>query len=263
MYKKEFGDLPLWQFDIFASEAGIKHFVSGRKGGISTGEKGELNLSYAVGDLPDNVLQNRQRIVEAMDIELSNLVFPKHIHGNQVVNVKDKNYQNFQKTDALITNVPGLLLATTAADCVPLLVYDPKNKAIGAVHAGWRGTVAQIITCTVESMAKDFGTDPVDLKVGIGPSICPQVYEVGEEVILEVYNVFQGEAKNLLIASENKGKAKFNLWEANKFQLMKLGTREENIEIAGICTYTNKDQFFSARASKNSGRFAAGILLLP
>ena len=263
MYKKSFGDLPLWQFDIFSSEPGISHFVSGREGGISTGEKGELNLSYAVGDNPDNVSQNRKKVAQAMNVENDNLFFPQHSHGKRVLNVGYKKEQSFENTDALISNVPGFCLATTAADCVPILIYDPKYKAIGAVHAGWRGTVAQIITCAVESMVKDFGTDPGDLKVGIGPSICPQVYEVGEEVIQEVHKVFKNDAEKLLTTSENKGKANFNLWEANKLQLVTLGTKEKNIEVAGICTYINNGQFFSARASKNSGRFAAGILLVP
>lgn len=263
MYKKYFDNTPLWQFEIFSSDKTIKHFVSGREGGLSKGEKGALNVSYNVGDDPENVRQNRTILAEAMQVEVANLVFPQLTHSNNVVHIeRNYNQETIKNTDAIITNTSGICLVVTAADCVPILMYDPHNRAIAAIHAGWKGTVGHIVTKTITAMKAAFGTDPGSLEVGIGPSISPAVYEVGEEVIEEVKKSFKEEDHLLLRSSEVKGKAKFNLWEANKLQLKKLGVKESNIELAGICTFSNGNQFFSARFSRESGRFAAGIKIV-
>jgi polyphenol oxidase len=149
-----------------------------------------------------------------------------------------------------------------SADCVPLLLYDPVGGAVAAIHAGWRGTVSKIVSRTVEAMRENFGTNPADLVAGIGPSICPEVYEVGEEVILAAEQAFGSVTE--LVQPTKPGKGLFNLWEANRMQLLSAGIRAENIELAGMCTYQGSDQFFSARKSGNrAGRFAAGILLRP
>lgn len=263
MIHKKINNLPLWQFESFALNPAIRHFISGREGGVSKGDKGALNLSYSVGDLPENVLHNRTLLAKAMGVEERNLIFPKQVHGNTVLQINEGNTeQDLEAGDALISNNPGVCLIATAADCVPVLFFDEKKQAIAAAHAGWRGTVSKIVTKTLLAMETAFGSRPGDVKVGIGPSIGPQVYEVGEEVIEAVHQAFGTDAGRLLLSSENPKKEKFNLWEANKLQLLKLGVPEENIEVAGICTFSNKDKFFSARASKSSGRFAAGIMLI-
>ncbi len=129
------------------------------------------------------------------------------------------------------------------------------------MHAGWRGTVSKILEKTVEAMKKEFGTNPSDLVAGIGPSISPEIYEVGQEVIDAAENAF-GNITSMVYRRE--GKTFFNLWEANKFQLISKELNPENIEVAGICTYQNADKFFSARKSKNkAGRFGAGIVINP
>ncbi len=263
MINRNINNLPLWQFESLALNPAIRHFVSGREGGVSKGEKGALNLSYNVGDIPENVLYNRTLLAEAMGVEERNLIFPKQVHGNAVLQINNVNAkQDLDPGDALISNIPGICLIATAADCVPVLFFDEAKKAVAAAHAGWRGTVAKIVTNTLLAMGTAFGSRPIDVKVGIGPSISPLVYEVGEEVVDAVHQAFGADAGNLLIKPENSRKPRFNLWEANKLQLLKLGVPEENIEVAGICTYSNKDKFFSARASKSSGRFAAGIMLV-
>jgi polyphenol oxidase len=262
MFKKYINNLPLWQFEIFASETYVKHFITGREGGVTKGEKGSLNLSYNVGDEAENVFHNRTALAKAMGIEEKCLIFPKQVHGNNVVHIKPDNVDTLSEAgDALITSTAGVCLMTTAADCVPILLFDPDKKAIAAVHAGWRGTVSKIVANTLTAMKEKFGSEPQNIKVGIGPSISPEVYEVGEEVVEAVHQVFEDDAAQLLVKSGETGRAKFNLWDANKIQLLRLGVREENIEVAGICTFSNQDEFFSARGSKNSGRFAAGILL--
>lgn len=263
MIRKQINNLPLWQFEIFSASPAIRHFVTGREGGVSEGEKGALNLSYHVGDEPENVLQNRTVVGQAMGLEAGNLMFPKQVHGNNVVHVNKSNLgAALEAGDALMTTMPGIVLMTTAADCVPVLLFDPVKKVIAAAHAGWRGTVAKIVQNTLLAMQENFGSEPHDILAGIGPSISPQVYEVGEEVIAAVKTAFKDEASQLLVMTETPGKAKFNLWEANKLQLLQLGVPNENIEVAGICTFSNPEKFFSARASKDSGRFAAGIMLV-
>jgi YfiH family protein len=148
-----------------------------------------------------------------------------------------------------------------SADCVPVLLYDPVKGAVGAVHAGWKGTVGKIVTATVKAMQEMFGTNPKDLKAGIGPSICPEVYEVGEEVIEAAVKAF-GTKEGLITHENGQGKGYFNLWEANRIQLLSMGVPADAIEVAGICTYRQSHQFFSARKSGNrAGRFAAGIML--
>jgi YfiH family protein len=263
MYQETFINIPLWQFEKLGRQAIIKHFVSGREGGVSEGEIGSLNLSFSVNDSPENVQENRWRLATAMGIAPTQLFFPRQTHSNNVKLVDvDTRPDDLQDTDALITQTPGLCIAVMAADCVPVLLYDRVKHAAAAVHAGWRGTVSKILTHTVQAMQAQFGTNPADLIAGIGPSICPEVYEVGEEVIAAAENAF-GRAEMLVKPAATPGKAYFDLWEANRLQLLALGVPDPAIEVAGICTYTQNDKFFSARKSGNkAGRFSAGILLL-
>jgi polyphenol oxidase len=145
-----------------------------------------------------------------------------------------------------------------SADCVPIILYDKKNKAVGAVHSGWRGTVARILEKTLTEMSKVFGTRGEDVYAGIGPSVSQDSYEVGEEVIHEVTKSF-GHANELLIHVDNN-KAKLDLWKANTVQLLEFGVRPNQIEVADLCTVKQNHYFFSARKG-DSGRFAAGIVI--
>ncbi len=262
MFQKDVASLPLWQFDTLSRLPGLVHFVSGRGGGVSSGEVGTFNLSYQVTDSLENVKENRCRLAQALGITADNLLFPAQTHSNHVVKVQLGTTQDeIKDTDALITNSKELCISVMSADCVPILLYDPVKRAIGAVHAGWRGTVSKILTLTVLAMQQHYDTQPTDLVAAIGPSICPEVYEVGEEVITAVEQAFG--TKDSLITRENgQGKGHFNLWEANRIQLLASGVKLANIEVAGICTYQRSDAFFSARRSSNrAGRFSAGILL--
>ena len=148
-----------------------------------------------------------------------------------------------------------------AADCVPVLMYDPRMRVIAAVHAGWRGTVGRIAAKTVERMREKFGCDPRDMLVGIGPSIGPCCFEVGEEVV-EAALEGLGDLKGLVETGKHPGKYQLNLWEANCRQLRQVGVEDARIEVAGICTVCHHDQFFSYRGDRgNTGRFGAGIML--
>lgn len=262
MFEKSISGLPLWVFENLSQHSKVRHFVSGRAGGVSTGEKGALNLSYKVNDLSEHVHINRTRLANAMGIGIGHLVFPVQTHSNNVIYIREEyDALALEDADALITNARGICLAVMGADCVPILLFDPVTKAIGAVHAGWRGTTGKILTAAVKEMQQHFHTNPSDLFAGIGPSIGPGAYEVGEEVIAAAERSFG--INSGLIIKTTQGKGFFNLWEANRSQLLSLGLKPERIEVSGICTFTNHEQFFSARRSQNqAGRFAAGIMLL-
>lgn len=257
--KSESG-LKLFKFNNLDKYKEISHFVSGREGGVSQGETGSLNLSFTVPDKPENVMENRRRIADSFSISPEKLVFPQQTHTNNVGIVTKENYLNqLADTDAVITNETGICIAVMSADCVPILLFDPVKKVVAAVHAGWRGTVARIVSRAVVVMKNHYGSNPADLIAGIGPSICSEVYEVGEEVVNAVENTFTDTEK--ILNPGKPGKAFLNLWEANKADLLSTGIKAENIEIAGKCTFLNSDLFFSARKSKESGRFGAGIML--
>ncbi len=254
-------NVPLWQFENLSQYPEIGHYVSGREGGKSFGALGSLNLSYKVNDVPENVSENRKRLADALSVTPGNLIFPVQTHSNHVRVVgKDTGLEELEDTDAIITNTPGLLISVQSADCVPVLLYDPVQKAAAAIHAGWRGTMAQIVHHTVEKMKTVFGSAPDNLIAAIGPSIGEEVYQVGPEVIEAVVQVYG--TKEGIISREAGGKGFCNLWEANRIQLLRQGIKAENIEVAGICTYRYADQFFSARHSNHTaGRFAAGVVL--
>lgn len=262
MFEKYFGELKLWQFQNLSERQEVNHYVSGREGGVSSGAFGTLNLSYKVGDQEVNVMNNRKRLAAGFGLAAKDLVFPVQTHSTNIGIVTERSKgADFEDTDALVTNCKDVCISVMSADCVPVLLYDPVSSSIAAIHAGWKGTVGRIVTATIETMVREYGAKPEWILAGIGPSISPEVYEVGEEVIESVTQTFD-RTETLLKPSCTPDKAYFDLWEANKRQLLDLGVREECIEIAGKCTYLNSDLFFSARKSGyNAGRFAAGIAL--
>ncbi|MGB3618983.1 MAG: peptidoglycan editing factor PgeF [Catalinimonas sp.] len=254
-------DLPLLHFDHFARFSDLTHFVSQRAGGTSQGNWGDLNLSYHVGDKPEHVSENRRRLATALGVPIERLVFARQTHGDEVAVVNEHtSFDNLPEADALITNRPGWALCITAADCVPVLFYDPANHAAGVAHAGWRGTVARTVTRTIKAMKQNFGTDPADVWVGIGPSISPEVYEVGADVIESVTHAY-GEALNLISPATTPDKGFLDLWAANREQLLKAGVPAEQIETSGICTFRTDAYFSARRQGLASGRFAGGVLL--
>jgi polyphenol oxidase len=148
------------------------------------------------------------------------------------------------------------------ADCVPLLLFDPVKKVVAVIHAGWRGTVQHITSNTIKVMIDRFGSNPADILAGIGPSIGPCCYEVGEEVKAVVHESF-GTTEGYLVSQPHSEKPYFDLWYANQKQLIELGLKPENIETSQICTKCNHRMFYSSRADKGvTGRFAAGIFLV-
>jgi YfiH family protein len=163
-----------------------------------------------------------------------------------------------QDVDAVVTDLKGYCLCVSTADCVPVLLYDKEKKVIAAVHAGWRGTVGRIVEKTLELMKAEYGTKGEDIVACIGPSISLEAFEVGDEV----YAAFVEAGFDMSRIARRYEKWHLDLWEANRLQLLSQDVKEENIEVAGICTYNHCDDFFSARRlGIKSGRILSGIIL--
>lgn len=247
-----------FQFKNLSSTNSILHAISTRIGGVSIGDFESWNMSEKVGDSIENV--NHNRLLLQNFINANQLIFPEQTHtANVKVVNQDTELQDLKETDAVITNIVGLGLGVMSADCVPILLFDPVNKAIAAIHAGWRGTVAGIVANTIALMNKEFGTNSQDVIAGIGPSISAEVYEVSD-LVVDAAKAYFEDISSFVTPKEN-GKYWFNLWEANRQVLLKSGVKTENIEIAGICTFKNVDTYFSYRQNPNCGRFAAAIAL--
>lgn len=248
--------LSLWEFDSLSAQSGIRHFVTDR----NTNPQGEpFTLSYS--STPDRalVVNNRRLLAEAMLVGEQALFLPSQVHKTRIVNVTpDTRKEELLETDALITAHPDVCIAVMSADCVPIILYDRKHNVVAAVHSGWRGTVARILEKTLNEMFDVYGTAGADVFAGIGPSVSQQSYEVGEEVITAVQAAFDSHV-NLLVHTVPQ-KAKLDLWNANRQQLLEFGVPDEQIEVSNLCTVINNNSFFSARKG-DSGRFAAGIVV--
>ncbi len=205
--------------------------------------------------------QNRKKLAGVLSIEAGQFVFPGQTHTNSVECLEEIPSGELKDTDALVTSQPGICLCVQTADCVPILMFDPVNNTVGAVHAGWRGTVGLIAGKVVFVLKHCFSSDPKNIKAVIGPSIGPEKYEVGNEVVEAVMKCIPNPEHSLELYPS--GKYHFNLWEANRQVLLNSGIPEENIEISGYCTYTEEETFFSARReSIETGRLVSGIMLL-
>ena len=259
----------IFRFRNLSNQGGVDHFVSTRTGGRSLPPYESLNLGFHVGDSPETVLKNREHLAADIEIPLSNFTLARQIHSGTVTIVTEhmRGYgavdfnTAIEETDAMVTAVPGLCLAVLTADCVPVLLFDPRKQVVAAVHAGWRGCVKLIAWKTAEILQHEFNCQPTDILAGIGPSIGPCHYEIGPEVISQVEDTF-GSTDGYVTDESADGKGYFDLWEANKRQIMETGVPPQNIEIAQICTYCKAHQFFSARHQKGrTGRFGTGIML--
>jgi YfiH family protein len=161
----------------------------------------------------------------------------------------------------MVTNVADICLIVLVADCVPILLFDPRKKVIGVAHAGWKGTFKYIAKNTVRTMEKAFGSSSKDIIIGIGPSIGPCCYKVGPEIISQTKDVFHA-ANEYIINESGDGTGYFDLQKANLKQLLHAGIEGKNIETTSICTCHNPGLFFSYRHQKGyTGRFGAGISL--
>jgi YfiH family protein len=239
---------------------------STRAGGVSDGPYASLNLGFHVDDDPTRVLENRERLAKAIGVSLDSFVVPQQVHQGHVhVVTRDDRGRGarahetaLKATDALVTNQQEVVLAVMLADCVPVVIFDPKTPAIGIAHAGWGGTLHHITRRTVETMQSEVGTDPTDVVGGVGPSIGPETYEVEADVADRARGGFQDAD---ILRPKTDGKFLFDLWASNVSDLVAAGVPREQIEVAGVDTYLASERFFShrrdGRPSQQTGRFMA------
>ena len=244
-------------------EAGVgKHLFSTRLGGVSKGHLGSMNLSYTRGDAVSCVDENFRRIAGVMGKSPDDFVFTHQTHtaNVRVATKADRGKgltreRDYQDVDGLITGEPGIVLSSFFADCVPLYFADPVNRAIGLAHSGWKGTVGKIGRAVVSAMTEQFGSDPADMTAVIGPSICGDCYEVGEDVAEQFREAFADDggcdAENCgpLLRDGGDGKCLLNLWEANRRILREAGISPAHIGVTDLRTCCNPDFLFSHRAS--------------
>ena len=241
----------------FEKIPGFVHGFSTRLGGISEGIYSSMNLSFTRGDKEEAVRENYNRISAALGFSPEDIVTSDQTHtaNVRVITAEDRGNgitkpRPYTDVDGMITNVPGLVLATFYADCVPLYFADPVHKAVGLSHSGWRGTAAGIGAVTVKELQKHYGTRPEDIYAAVGPSICQDCYEVSEDVILEFQKTFSRELwKDIFYRKEN-GKYQLNLWEANRQILLGAGILPEHISMPNLCTCCNPEFLYSHRASQ-------------
>ena len=258
------------QFPVLSGDCNISHFVTTREGGVSSGNYASFNPGAYSGDDLESVRMNRQILSDAIGVPSEYIFAPFQVHGCEVRSLSasflslttEEQESLLHGVDALVTDVPGICVAVTTADCVPVLLYAPDKKVVAAIHAGWRGTVQQIVSRTVRLMVEEFGADPSLMQAGIAPSIGPEAFEVGEEVV-DAFREAGADFSFIMKRNALTGKAHIDLWEANRLQLLEAGIPAAQIEVSGICTYTHHEDFFSARRlGINSGRILSGIFLI-
>ncbi|MDR2389485.1 MAG: peptidoglycan editing factor PgeF [Tannerellaceae bacterium] len=252
----------LKRFSILEKIPRLMHFITTRRGGVSTGAYASLNLGEYTSDDPEAVRRNKELLCEALGMDLAQLCIPRQVHGDEVV-LLDAPFPSSRPldADALITASPGICLAVATADCVPLLFYDPEREVLAAVHAGWRGTALGIARKTIRRMKQTFGCNPAGILAGIGPSIGCRAFEVGEEVC-GAFIASGIDPSGIFLRDASTDRMHVDLKEANRKQLLNEGLRREHIEVSEICTYTHHRDYFSARREGLcSGRILTGILL--
>ena len=274
--------IQILQVPALAKLPWLVHGFSTRPGGVSllNGEK-VLNLGFTEWDSKESVLENRRRFQSALGATDLKLISLKQIHSD-VIHLFDAAPAEPCRGDASVTNRSGLLLAVQTADCVPILLVDPKKRAVAAVHAGWRGTLQRIVVKAIGQMQMQFKSKPADLLAAIGPSIGGCCYEVGSEVATQFQSQFaeapewfdefrtgdepnpiqwlnmmppghQPPPKNVLL----------DLRKANRGQLLGAGLRAPNIFVSDLCTACRRDLLFSYRKEgAQSGRLMSVIGML-
>ncbi len=256
---KSNGEIRYFQFEQL--NHGLSHAVFTRRGGVSPDPWAALNLGSTVGDDPERVRENRRLALESLERDPASVYDVWQVHGVEVAVAEAPRSPEVPhlQADAILTDRPGLTLMMRFADCVPILLHDPVRKVVGIAHAGWMGTVRGTVRFAVEAMQKRYDSSPADILAAIGPSIGPDHYEVGPDVVIQVQQAFGNSASSLL--SVSAGHMKFDLWAANRLLLELAGVR--HVEVAGLCTACATEDWYSHRAEKGrTGRFGAIIALL-
>ena len=259
MITEKIGDLEM----LVAENISVPHCFTTRLGGVSTGYLSSLNLGLSRGDDPKNVEENFRILGEALGYDPKKLVLTRQVHSDIVRKVGKTDWGVYMvpgaspECDALITNDPGTALVVFTADCTPLLFHDPVTGAVGAAHAGWKGTAAAIGPKTVEAMVKEFGCAPQNIRAAIGPNIGPCHFETDSDVPDAMLAAFGEEVRPFIRPAGEK--FFLDLKQINAFALRRAGVR--HIEISEDCTMCSPDKFWSHRVTRGQ-RGAQGAIIL-
>ena len=267
----------LLQMEPWQGHTEITAGFTGRQGGTGNAPYDSFNCAFHVGDDPEDVLSNRRKLAESLGFSLEDWTCGEQTHGKHiaVVTAEDRGRGSldrasaFQSTDGLLTNVPGVLLTSFYADCVPLYFYDPVQRVAGLAHAGWKGTVAEIAGAMVSKMTEVYGSDPRHILAAIGPSIGECCYEVDDYVMNHVRDLEETlaadashETRPALYtkSKSDDSKSMLNLKELNLRIMIKAGILPTHIECTTWCTSCNPDLFFSFRKEQGvTGRMTSWI----
>jgi YfiH family protein len=243
-----------YRFENLAGCCGIDHRIFTRRNGCSPGLYASLNVSFGIGDAETNVGRNRDLIRRSM--AGGDFVYARQVHGCDVAVLKDNMRGQSAGTasgaitaDGLVTNLPNKYLVIQVADCQAVLLYDPVRQVVANVHCGWRGSLLNIIGRSIEAMKNHFDCRPERIRAGIGPSLgpcCAEFINYKEEIPAVFWDY-------------KDSRDHFDFWAVSRDQLINAGVPERNIELSRICTRCRTDEFFSYRAAKTTGRFAAVI----
>lgn len=283
------GELEYLTFPSLEQTGVVRHLITTRTGGVSQGDCATMNLSFSRGDEPDRVLENYRRVGEVLGCGLTDMVTSHQTHTTHIRRITEADRgkgvvreRDYQDVDGLVTDVPGLALVTYYADCVPLLFVDPVCRAVGLAHSGWKGTAGRMAIHMVRAMEEQFGSRPEDLMGAVGPSICQECYEVGEDVarqfarwdteydmerrLVEENGRYhcrgQEQLHHVVEPGRRPGKYQLDLWLANLLLLCHAGIPLGQIAVTDICTCHNSRYLFSHRASGGKrGNLAAFLML--
>ena len=250
----------------YATAPEVTAFSTTRHGGTGEGRYATFNINEYCGDTVEHTSDCRRRLAEVLGIEEYNIIMPHQTHGiNPRIIGKEflslpQSVQRMllEDVDSVLTDVPGICIGVSTADCVPVLLHDADHNAVAAVHAGWRGTVKSVVLRAVTEMRLAYGSEAAKLKAIVGPAISMKNFEVGDEV----YDAFLETKMPMDSIARREDKWHIDLPQCNRLQLMMAGVKEENIFMRGICTYDNAADYFSARRlGKESGRIFSGIVI--
>lgn len=261
------GAVPVLRFPLFPEDM-VEHCFTTREGGVSKGIYESMNLSFTRGDDEADVRKNYDRIARFFGKKAEDIVCSDQTHTTNVLRVGRESAgcgvtreRTYTDIDGLITDEPGVILATFYADCVPLFFVDPVHRAIGLSHSGWRGTVGRMGQVTLEAMHREFGTKAGDVLAAVGPSICQECYEVSEDVMSAFAEEFSGH-EDEIIRDQGNGKYLLDLWKSNEIVLTEAGIQRDHLAVTNICTCCNPSLLFSHRASHGKrGNLGAFMML--
>lgn len=246
------------RFKILESCAAIKHLVTEKKSGFSY----NFSMALHTGEAAVKICRNRTILAETFG-DAYQFCGARQTHGDRIRRIREpraegwENLSSAAEADALITNLPNMVLTILTADCVPILLYDPVQGAIGAVHAGWKGSKAKILPQTIEAMRRAYRSQVQDIRIAIGPAIGQCCYEVG----VEVAGHFESYGGAIQMGNRER-RYMLDLKEVNRLQASACGILPANTEVTKLCTSCSRDRFFSYRAEQGcSGRFISAIAL--